>query len=472
MNWRKILMVLAVIIIAAALWLRFFFDHAKIAQSRFKDNTALIEEQLAYHYGVLAYLYGYPLVDMHQQLHNETHKVSVDQQVYAPVNRFYRFPELIVPETAGNLRAPNNDTLYFSGWIDISENPAILHTPDTNDRYFTIAVTNQYSEVQHLGRSTTGTKETLFYLTNEQWEGTVPAGMQHIRVETPKAWLLGRLLVDGQEDLPEAQSLLNNFWLASSTEGQPGIRPPLTEVNQATKLQTQDSLDFFTLLNHELKNVPAREDEIALVAQFNEIGIGPDHEFTIDELSEATKAGLLRAIEDGREIVKASGFREIKSYNGWMISKDIGVYGHQYMHRAAVVKGGYGNLPEESLYPAALFDSEGKMLQGSEVYSLHFKANNLPPVNAFWSIAAYTYESRLEKNNLERYSIGDRTKGLQYADDGSLTLYFSHQPPSQGVTNWLPTPKGRYFLVTRLYQPSEEVLNFEYQLPHLNNMEK
>jgi len=472
MNWRKILVVLAVIIIAAALWLRFFFDPAKIAQSRFKDNTALIEEQLAYHYGVLAYLYGYPLVDMHQQLHNETHKVSVDQQVYAPVNRFYRFPELIVPETAGNLRAPNNDTLYFSGWIDISENPVILHTPDTNDRYFTIAVTNQYSEVQHLGRSTTGTKETLFYITNEQWEGKVPAGMQHITVETPKAWLLGRLLVDGQEDLSEAQSLLNDFWLASSIEGQPGVRPPLTEVSQATQLQTQDSLDFFTLLNQELKQVPAREDEIALVAQFNEIGIGPDHELIIDELSEATKAGLLRAIEDGKEIVKASGFREIKSYNGWMISKDIGVYGHQYMHRAAVVKGGYGNLPEESLYPAALFDSEGKMLQGSEVYSLHFEANNLPPVNAFWSIAAYTYESRLEKNNLERYSIGDRTKGLQYADDGSLTLYFSHQPPVQGETNWLPTPKGRYFLVTRLYQPSEEVLNFEYQLPQLNNTVK
>ena len=472
MNWRNSLIVLAVIIIAASLWLRFFFDPAKIAQSRFKDNTALIEEQLAYHYGVLAYLYGYPLVDMHQQLHNETHKVSADQQVYAPLNRFYRFPELIVPETAGNLRAPNNDTLYFSGWIDISENPVILHTPDTNDRYFTIAVTNQYSEVQHLGRSTTGTKETLFYITNEQWQGVVPAGMQHIKVETPKAWLLGRLLVDGLEDLPEAQSLLNNFWLASSVEGQPGIRPALTKVNQGTKLLTQDSLDFFTILNQQLKLVPAREDEIALVAQFNEIGIGPDHELNIDELSEATKSGLLRAIKDGREIVKASGFREIKSYNGWMISKDIGVYGHQYMHRAAVVKGGYGNLPEESLYPAALFDSDGKMLQGSEVYSLHFEADNLPRVDAFWSIAAYTYESRLEKNNLKRYSIGDRTKGLQYADDGSLTLYFSHQPPAVGETNWLPTPKGRFFLVTRLYQPTAEVLSFEYQLPQLNNTGK
>ncbi len=469
MNWRKILVVLAVIIIAAALWLKFFFDPAKIAQSRFKDNTALIEEQLAHHYGVLAYLYGYPLVDMHQQIHNETHRVNTDQLVYAPINRFYRFTELVVPETAGSLRAPNNDTLYFSGWIDISEHPVILHTPDTSDRYYTIAVTNQYSEVEHLGRSTTGTDESLFFLTTEQWQGEVPPGMQHIKVETPKAWLLGRLLVDGQEDLAQAQTLLNDFWLASSIETNPGTRPELPAANQSEELQILDSLEFFRILNHELKQVPAREDEIALIAQFNEIGIGPAHEFDSEALSEATKAGLLRAIEDGLEIVKASGFREIKSYNGWMISKDIGVYGHQYMHRAAVVKGGYGNLPEESLYPAALFDSDGKMLQGSSRYSLHFEANNLPPVNAFWSIAAYTYESKLENNNLERYSIGDRTKGLQYGNDGSLTLYFSHQEPTQGNSNWLPVPEGRYFLVARLYQPAPEVLSFDYQLPFLKN---
>ncbi|WP_268244984.1 hypothetical protein [Halioglobus japonicus] len=37
-----------------------------------------------------------------------------DQRVYAPINRFYRFPEIVGPQTAGNIRLPNNDTLYFS----------------------------------------------------------------------------------------------------------------------------------------------------------------------------------------------------------------------------------------------------------------------------------------------------------------------------------------------------------------------
>ena len=50
-------------------------------------------------------------------MQNETHQVAPEQQVYAPVNRLYRYPDIVGPETAGNLRAPNNDTLYYNGWM-------------------------------------------------------------------------------------------------------------------------------------------------------------------------------------------------------------------------------------------------------------------------------------------------------------------------------------------------------------------
>jgi len=464
---RRTIVITVVIILTLLLLAKLFINPAKIAQSRFEQNDALVQEQLAYHYGVMAYLYGYPIVDMHKQLHNETHIVSNDQQVYAPLNRFYRYPELIEPETAGNLRAPNNDTLYFSGWVDVSENPVILHTPNTNDRYFTIAVTNQYAEVEHIGRSTTGTKEALYSITSEAWEGAPPPGMQHITLNTPRGWLLGRLLVDGVADFPLAERLLNEFWLASSTEGVLGTRPTMPAKQRALPLEPLNSLAFFEILNEQLKVLSARPDEAAILAQFDEIGIGPTQEFDQTALTEATRDGLLRALEDGQKIVTASTLRKIKSYNGWMISKDIGRYGYKFMHRAAVVKGGYGNLPEESLYPAALFDNNGNILNGKSHYRLHFNKDELPPVAGFWSIAAYTFDSKLIPNKIRRYSIGDRTKGLQYGEDGSLTLHFQHQQPRAGTSNWLPVPKGRYFIVARLYQPAESVLNFEYLLPEL-----
>ena len=69
---KKSLWILAVgIIVVVGLSVR-FFNMASLVASRQKQNDALIAEQLAYHVGVLAYLYGYPLVDMHTQMHNET----------------------------------------------------------------------------------------------------------------------------------------------------------------------------------------------------------------------------------------------------------------------------------------------------------------------------------------------------------------------------------------------------------------
>ncbi len=73
------------------------------------------------------------------------------------------------------------------------------------------------------------------------------------------------------------------------------------------------------------------------------------------------------------------------------------------------------NLPEESLYAATLFDQSHKTLRDSTAYRIHFRKNELPPVNGFWSLAAYRAEdSSLEKNRIERYSISDRTDGLKY----------------------------------------------------------
>lgn len=133
-------------------------------------------------------------------MHNETHRVAAQQQVLAPLNRLYRYPDIVGPDTAGNLRAPNNDTLYYSGWFDITEEPLIIHTPDTGGRYFTIAVTNQYSEVVHIGRRTTGTAEGYFALVPPHWQGELPEGVVAVPTATNQGWLLGRMLVNGRED--------------------------------------------------------------------------------------------------------------------------------------------------------------------------------------------------------------------------------------------------------------------------------
>jgi hypothetical protein len=223
-------------------------------------------------------------------------------------------------------------------------------------------------------------------------------------------------------------------------------------------------------MNAELKALPRRPGEAALMAMFDEIGVGPDSDFDIESLGEAARRGLERAVADGLAIVQASSQRTIPDYNGWMISRDIGRYGYQYMQRAATVKGGYGNLPEESLYPATLFDQQGNMLSGARRYRLHFAPGQLPPVNGFWSLAVYTLDGKLEENAIRRYSIGDRTPGLISNDDGSLTIYLQHEAPADPTRNWLPTPAGMFFAVMRLYEPAQAALNNDYLLPRIEEV--
>jgi hypothetical protein len=93
-------------------------------------------------------------------------------------------------------------------------------------------------------------------------------------------------------------------------------------------------------------------------------------------------------------------------------NKDIGLFGSRaqlktnYLQRdVGAMKGLYGNSLEEAWYG-------GYVCDGSTPATVHFTKANLPPAKFFWSMTMYTIPDRfLYANPLNRYSIGDRTKG-------------------------------------------------------------
>jgi hypothetical protein len=94
-------------------------------------------------------------------------------------------------------------------------------------------------------------------------------------------------------------------------------------------------------------------------------------------------------------------------------------------------------------------------------------SSQLPPVKFFWSLALYTFPDRLLcANSIDRYSIGDRTKGLIFGKDKSLTIYLGHTSPGKAKkANWLPTPEGKYSLVARIYGPEKAAIDGSWELP-------
>ncbi|MFK7979080.1 MAG: DUF1214 domain-containing protein, partial [Saprospiraceae bacterium] len=124
------------------------------------------------------------------------------------------------------------------------------------------------------------------------------------------------------------------------------------------------------------------------------------------------------------------------------------------------------NIPEDAIYPNCTADVNGDPLEASTDYQIHFDADELPPVNAFWSLTAYNADEFLVENELNRFAIGDRDD-LIYNKDGSLDVYIQSNPPkAELMKNWLPIPKaGAFSLTLRLYWPKAKALAGDWKMP-------
>ena len=57
---------------------------------------------------------------------------------------------------------------------------------------------------------------------------------------------------------------------------------------------------------------------------------------------------------------------------------------------------------------------------------------------------------------------------LKKDSDGGLTLFVQNESPGKDKeANWLPAPKGAFFMVKRLYWPKPEALEGNWKQPPL-----
>lgn len=419
------------------------------------------DAELAHAIGLQAYIYGYPMVDLLRQRHSETHRVRQDQPVAAPVNAVAVYPHLLTPETQGQLRAANADTLYLNAWLDLSQGPVMLDVPAMGERYYTLAFMDLYGRPVHIGTRTNGGAATRYALVGPGADA--PDGVEIVRLATDTVWMLGRVLALAGPDLDRARELS----AAIRFEGPAGA-----SVSGAEPLRPAESLLFFALLNEALRSVPLREGEAGLMAMFDKAGFGPGAVFDPATLSDAQKLGLGCALAAGPGVLSQRGFRPTHVRNGWMWSSNIADPGFDYLLRAEAARGGYVNDPQESIYPAAISDDRGEPLQGGRRYRIRFTPGELPPVDAFWSITAYDRAtSQLMPNAIRRYTIGDRTAGLLRDSDGALTLFLASAEPPEGRSNWLPVPDAPFHVVLRLYLPRAEALDGSYAPPRIERIE-
>ena len=128
---------------------------------------------------------------------------------------------------ASRVVTPNHDTLYTNAWLDLSRGPVAIEVPDTADRYYVLGFLDFWTNpFAHVGRRTTGTRAGTYLVTGPGWAGEVPAGMAPIPAPTAAVWIIGRILVEGPDDVPAVNALQDRFRMARSRPGRAARQRP------------------------------------------------------------------------------------------------------------------------------------------------------------------------------------------------------------------------------------------------------
>lgn len=124
------------------------------------------------------------------------------------------------------------------------------------------------------------------------------------------------------------------------------------------------------------------------------------------------------------------------------------------VRRIAAAASGWGLNPDRDAVYLNVFPERN---DGKTPYRL--TARDVP-VDAFWSVTAYTADGFFAPNELNSCSINSVTG--KKGDDGSITIQFGDC--TADVQNCLPVTPGWNYMV-RLYRPRAEILNGDWSFP-------
>ncbi len=431
----------------------------------------------AYDIGLEAYTYFYPLLSMEI---TRRQCINLDAGVRpgsGPSNYFSHMRAYPAADFRTVVR-PNFDTLYSITWFDLSAEPIVLSIPDSKGRYYLMPILDMFSDVfASPGWRTSGTGEQHLAICGPAWKGQLPAGVERIDSPTKYAWLIGRTKTDGPDDYAAVHEFQDGLQLtplsqfgSSAARSIPKVKvdssvdmttPPLEQVNQMSAEK------YFSLAAELLKENAPHITDWSILARMKKIGMVPGQSFDMNALSADNQKAVAQGAADALKLMLEKLPTLGRRVNGWNMNTDtMGVYGNYYLKRAIVAMVGLGaNQPEDAVYPLNVVDADGKPLNGANNYVMHFSKEELPPVDAFWSLTMYDKDGFQAANVLNRFAVSSWMP-FKYNADGSLDLYIQNKTPgADKEANWLPSPLCELGLTMRLYAPKTAALTGVWNPP-------
>jgi len=412
------------------------------------------------------FIYGLPLVMNYAIMY----EYAVDRnsgQFKAPFNQIKNEPNVYTYKDTA-IVTPNSDTPYSFIWMDLRAEPVVLSVPVIDPkRYYSVMLCdgNTYN-YGYIGTRATGSDAGDYMVVGPGWQGDTPAGIKQVFRSSTEFSLAGyRTQLFGPDDLDNVKKVQAGYKVQMLSAYLKQTPPPGASTVDFPKIDKDlVKTNFFDYLDFALQFAPAQSNEKEIRAKLARIGVGPGKTFNFRDLPVKHKLEMGLGMKLGQRKVDKAVADAGKAINGWRVSGlpgDSAHYNGNWLKRAVAAQAGiYGNDPAEATYPYTRVDSDGRTLDGSKHnYTITFPAEQLPPVNSFWSVTMYDGKSQLLiKNPINRYLINSpMLPGMKKNEDGSLTLYIQKDSPGPDKeTNWLPAPDDTIYLVMRLYWPKTE----------------
>ncbi len=439
------------------------------------------KENYAYALGMMAAVYGYPMIN------NTTKRYFMTEKpmgiVSGTLNGFFHVPR---PANADDKYSASviSDLYYSVGWIDVSKEPLVVTVPDAGERYYGIQLMEMYSDIfGYIGQRATGNKAGSFLIAGPGWKGKVPKGIAGVyRSPTPTALMLMRILFRENDaaDIEKMKQLQRDtvtaplsYWLAKK----PYVNEDRNVIDPV--LPKADPLWFFRTLNRGMTENPPPAKDQALVDMLKAVGIGPGLGDDFSRLDESTRRGLQRAQADGMKLLQDTlKTGDTKVVNQWGYGeKSWGrtAQSNDFMTRAVSqsMAGMQEHHIEEVVKLRTYNDGSGQPLDGANNrYVISFGPGQIPKAKSFWSVTLYDEKFALVANEINRYSRGSTNKDMKFGADGSLEIFLqADRPADDKLGNWLPAPKGPFNLFLRGYLPGEDLIKQTYAPPPVQRVQ-
>ena len=465
------------------------------------ETAALLYDHLDFVHGVQAFLGALPAASLAAVRRGFLSMGAED-------NSFLLFSELM--DSASLFLTANCDTVYFWGFVDLSDGPMVIDVPSIDSRSGILGTIDDmwFRWVTDVGlpgpdRGAGG----RYLMVGPGYDGPLPDSGFHVsHVGTTRVTVIGRaFMIDNDPKIPVdtirdgfrvspyvpgAQGTAVATFLAG--EGPVGAPKPEPETRfieasgKAFNTVFPNDFSYWETVNELVQQEPAGSGDPELLGPLAAVGIVRGKAFRPNKrmrkiLEEAAVVGNATARTVTFAARPEEGFAFYPN-SQWCSALFVGGYEFldpppQVTAKGAVAARSDGARKLDSrtnffymatgITPAmcmrltgigsqylfAMRDSDGEYFDGARSYRLTLPTD--VPENRFWSILLYDRQTRsMLQTDQHLPRLGSQSGTLATNADSSIDLYFGPTAPDGKADNWLQTVPGKgWWTILRLYSP-------------------